>query len=266
MTTFADATRVVGDSGEFTWAVPDGWQQGRGAWGGLVIGALVNAVVACEPDPVRAVRSVSIQMMAPALPVTHRVAVTRVRAGSAMTTWAVSASGPDGEAVANGVVITGGPRTEEADDHAEWGITTMPAVASASQVPRVPSGPPFPVFAQHLAYQPVSGLPLSGASASTSGWLSYGEPTPLDAAALLALVDGWWTANVVRASGMPRIATVNFLATLLVDPGTLDPAVPLLSQSWVAAAHEGFTSEHRTLWAPDGRLVVDNVQTVVVGA
>lgn len=26
-----------------TWQTPDGWQQGRGAWGGLVIAALLNA-------------------------------------------------------------------------------------------------------------------------------------------------------------------------------------------------------------------------------
>ena len=45
-------------TGGFVWNVPGGWEQGRGAFGGIVVGALTRAVEAVENDPVRRVRSV----------------------------------------------------------------------------------------------------------------------------------------------------------------------------------------------------------------
>ena len=42
---FTDACRInQAEPGVFSWDVPAGWLQGRGAWGGLVIAASVNAV------------------------------------------------------------------------------------------------------------------------------------------------------------------------------------------------------------------------------
>ena len=62
------------------------------------------------------------------------------------------------------------------------------------------------------------------------------------------------------------MATVNFTANLLVDPASVDGAEPLLNQSFVTAAADGYASEHRRLWTPDGRLAVDNLQTMVIGS
>ncbi len=89
---------------------------------------------------------------------------------------------------------------------------------------------------------------------------------PATAASLIALVDGWWPASLALVRRMPRIATVNFTANLLIDPESLDQGQPFLFHSFVTAADEGFTSEHRRLWTADGRLVVDNLQTIVVGS
>ena len=36
----------------FTWAIPDGWQQGKGAFGGLVAGAAVRAAEAVMRHPI----------------------------------------------------------------------------------------------------------------------------------------------------------------------------------------------------------------------
>ena len=73
MTGFDDASTLRPTGGStFAWDVPDGWQQGRGAWGGLVVGALVGAVCAVDPSPVR---SVSVQMSAPATVGPHVVAI-----------------------------------------------------------------------------------------------------------------------------------------------------------------------------------------------
>lgn len=267
VTPFEAATAVVSTDGDgFRWEVPDGWQQGRGAWGGLVVAAIVRAAQATEPDSQRTVRSVTVQIMSPAVVGVHRLDVVPVRVGSAMSTWDVTVSSTDGGAVAQGVVICGSPRAADGYDHSSWGSVTAPTAPSVVDVPRVPGGPPFPEFTRHLDIHPMEGLPFAGGPATSSSWFGFDAAPPWDAAALLALVDASWPASLPLLDRMPRVATVNFTANLLVDPATVPAGIPLLSQSFVSAASDGFTSEHRRLWTADGRLAVDNLQTIVVGA
>ncbi|HUQ08269.1 MAG TPA: acyl-CoA thioesterase domain-containing protein, partial [Kofleriaceae bacterium] len=49
----------------FLWDLADGWQQGRGAFGGIVLGTLLRAMEACEPDRARRARSLSGEIPAP---------------------------------------------------------------------------------------------------------------------------------------------------------------------------------------------------------
>ncbi|MCX6433017.1 MAG: thioesterase family protein [Actinobacteria bacterium] len=267
MSAFDQATAVHHtQDGLFDWSVLDGWQQGRGAWGGLVVGAIVKAVVAAEPDARRLVRSISAQLMAPAVVGAHRITVSPVRQGSAMSTWGIDVEGEGTGVVARAVVITGRGRTNDTKDHHTWGTLTRPDAPLAAEVPRLPSGPPFPVFLQHCDVRPITGLPMSGGSAETLGWSGYADPVPVTAASLLALVDAWWPASLPLLSQMPRIATVDFTASLLIDPATVAIDELLLHHSFVSGAHDGFTSEQRRLWTSDGRLVVDNMQTIVVGS
>ena len=64
----AATTLVAGEGGTWGWTVPDGWQQGRGAFGGLVLGALVRAAQASEPEAARRPRVVTGELCGPALP------------------------------------------------------------------------------------------------------------------------------------------------------------------------------------------------------
>lgn len=266
LTPFEAASEIValGDA-TFAWVVPDGWQQDRGAWGGLVVASIVRAAQASETDPGRLVRTVSAQITAPAVVGEHRLSVRPVRIGSAMSTWAVAVGTATGEPVAEGVVILGSARASVSVDEARLATVSAPAAASVDHAARVPAGPPSPVFMQHLHMRLIEGMPMSGAAASTLGWLGYDVPTDPDAASLLALVDGWWPASLPAVAEVPRMATVNFTANLLVDPASIDARDLLLSQTFVSAAREGFTSEYRRLWTADGRLVVDNLQTIVIG-
>jgi hypothetical protein len=260
--TFADAIRLAAaDDGTFQWDVPDGWQQGRGAWGGLVVGACVSAVEAAEPDPDRRIRTLTLQIVSPARVGEHRVTVTPLRIGTSMSTWSVLVSGAEG-IVASGTVITGGPRAGRG--HEAWGVMRPPAVPMPDRVQRLPVGPPFPVFTQHCDMRPVTGLPMSGGGAESIGWVGFAEATPPTAASLLGIVDAWWPASLPLLETLPPIATVSFSATLLIDPATVRPGEQLLCHALVAAAEAGFTSEHRSLWTADGRLAVDNVQVIVV--
>jgi hypothetical protein len=257
-----DLGRVADDS--FAWSVPDGWQLDRGAWGGLVVGALVEAVTRTEPDPLRQLRSLSLQIVAPALVGPHRIDVRPVRIGSAMSTWSGELRAADGAQVATMTAITGRARGSVAADEGSWGVAAMPDVAPADEVPRAPGGAPFPTFTQHLDMRPIRGLPLSGDPAESIGWVAYDDPPGWTAASVIALVDAWWPAALARLSRMPRMSTVNFMANLLVDPDSLAPAEPLLTHLHAGGSAAGYTSERRQLWTRDGRLAVDNLQTIVV--
>lgn len=250
----------------FTWVVPDGWQQGRGSWGGLPVGAMVAAVRQAEVDSKRRIRSVSLQLAAPVMVGEHHVAVTPLRAGKAMTTWDVVIRNNEDGFVAGGTIITGAPRPSlDAFDESAWSPLTPPTAPPWNSVPAVPTPPPFPTFTQHCEYRPIAGVPLQGGPAETLGWVNYRSPIEWDEAALIALADAWYTVTLVPLSQLLPVGTINFSANLLIDPATLTPGEPLLHHGLVTGSQDGYASEQRRLWTSDGRLAVDNLQSVAVG-
>lgn len=271
MTAFDDAMALVrvaqaGQSTTFAWDVPDGWQQGRGAWGGLAVGGIVGAVVRAESDASRSVRSVSLQISAPVLVGRHQVVASAIRVGRGMSTWEVTVTDEEGVRVSGGTVITGSARSGSAErTESRWSPLRMPEASPADEVPALPTGPPFPTFTQHCEYRVVSGLPLQGGEGETLGWISYRDAPAWADVPLLALVDAWYTVTLVPLADLVPVGTVNFTANLLVDPGTIEPGVALLHHGLVTASRDGYVSELRRLWTPDGRLAVENLQTVVVG-
>ena len=257
------------DDGRFAWTVPDWLAAGPRRLGRpRRRGAGARPCSQPSPTPSASVRSISVQMMAPAVVGPHVIETRIVRRGSAMSTW--SARPLDRERCRGRVdggdhgtrrASPSGPTPAASGERSPRRSSRRPTTSG-----RVPSGPPLPVFTQHLDMRPVSGLPLSGEPAATLGWLGLREQSAPSAATLLALVDAWWPASLPMLAEMPRVATVNFTANLLVDPATIGAGEMLLHESFVTAAADGFASEHRRLWTADGRLAVDNLQTMVIGS
>ena len=258
--------------GGFEWDVPEGWLQGRGVWGGLVIAAQVNAVADEQRrvDPTRRLRNVTSHLFGPLPSGPAQLTVAPLRVGSAMTTWQVQLVGSDGSLASQAVVIAGAPRA--GDVAADWGTGRMPDLPAWQDVPAVPVEPPLgPEFGSNIVYRPVSGVPGSGGSSQAVGWVAptdNGEKaegtTEWTAATVLGIVDAWWPASYVAMTALRPMATVSFSAHLLVDPATLDGSAPLAFESWVSRVDEGFTSETRRLWSPEGELVVENHQAIVI--
>jgi len=265
----SDITPVA--PGTFSWDVPTGWLQGRGAWGGLVVAAQVKAAQKAQAvvDPSRRVRNIAAHLFGalPEGPAT--VDVECLREGSAMSTWQVRLHGGDDQLASQAVVITGTDRPVESGQR--WGVGVAPTLPPWSEVGTVPVEPPFgPPFGAHFAFRPVDGIPGSGASPRCLGWIGPAEGeqwSAWSAATMLGIVDAWWPATYVTVGSLAQVrpmATVSFSAHLLVDPATVDPAEPLALESWVADAEAGFTTETRRLWTSDGRLAVENHQAIVV--
>lgn len=267
--TATDIRRHEADS--FTWRVPKGWAQGRGAWGGLVIAAQVKAAEASQRDvdATRRVRNVTSHLFG-ALPAGEaRLEVECLRAGSAMTTWQVRLIGSDEALASQAVVITGSARPVE--EGSRWGTASMPQLPAWSELGDIPVRPPYgPEFGAHFSYRTGSGIPGSAGAPAALGWIA---PVPEErlahwsAATLLGLVDAWWPATYVAAEAFGDVrpmATVSFSAHLLVDPVSVAVDQPLGFESWVSDAEGGFTSETRRLWTADGRLAVENHQAIVI--
>lgn len=262
---FGEATRLrdTGD-GTFGWEVPDGWQQGRGAWGGLVAGGVLRAVALVDPE--RTVRTVSIHMAAPLPDGPAQVQVQALRVGSAMSTWAVTVYGADGELAAHAVVITGDARVPDlVEDEAQWGAVSAPELPPWQDVAVLPAGiPGLPVFMQHVALRIVSGIPMAGPDARTFGYVAFADGQPWDAQRLLSLVDAWYPTALVVLGAQRPLASVTYAAHLLIDPDSVPDGEPLIYEACMSGAHEGFTTETRRLWTVDGRLAVENHQAIAV--
>jgi hypothetical protein len=263
------------EPGRFTLDVPDGLQQGRGAWGGVATGAMVSAAQQVDPRPEMAVRTMSAQLVAPLLVGRADVGVEVLRQGLGTTTAAVRVTDAEGALVAHGVVVLGSPRTGEAiPDGPEWLSLQPPSelAAGPDAVPVIPLGPPVaPHFLRHLEIRPIVGLPFSGGGAAdVTGWVRPLAPVSrLDAPVVVALTDAWWVAVIARIDRPRPVGTLGFTVDLPTDPATVpceeDGRLrPLLHRGRTLAARDGFTVERRELWSEDGRLVSWNTQTVAV--
>ena len=266
---------ATNDPLRFTLDVPDGLQQGRGAWGGVATGAMVAAAQMVDPRPEMAVRTLSAQLVAPVLVGRMRLAVEELRRGSATNTLEVRCHNEAGELLAHGVVVLGAARTGDAmPDGPPWLAVTPPAelAAGPEAVPEVPMGAPLaPDFTAHLEMRPISGIPYSGANTDeTLGWIRPRGPVErVDASVVTALADAWWVSVMARLDRPRPAATVGFTLDFPTDPSRLERDADgrveaLFHRGHSVAAREGFTIEVRELWTRGGHLVSWNTQTVVV--
>jgi hypothetical protein len=192
-----------------------------------------------------------------------------------MSTWSVTVTRPhDQVLVAQAQVITGTARqVATSPDLSVWGTAKIPEVTPPDATSIVPVGPPFaPEFTTQLEFRPISPLPTAGNVATSLGWIRLPSSTTVgehwSAAELMGIIDGWWPASYTLMEFMHPMATVSFSVHLLIDPLTIASVrgerAPLLHEASVSSAFGGFTSELRRLWTSDGRLVAENLQSIVV--
>lgn len=249
----ASAVTALGE-GRFHAVVPDGWQQGRGAFGGLVLALLLRAIERSEPDPGRSTRTLTGDLCGPVQPGPAQIVVEVLRRGNKL-------SNLDARLIQAGEV--------QARASAVLSLPRADALAPAQLPPEAPAWdtlvdlgmrPPMaPVFTAHFEYRLADAGPEG-----TRGWLRPRAPlTRLDGPALLALLDAWWPA-IFAIEGRPRpVATVSFTAELLRPLASLRPDLPLLHLGRVAAVSDGFFVELRELWQGE-QLVAMNQQTFAI--
>lgn len=256
---FERATAIQDDGdGGYTGDVPDLWQQGKGAFGGVVVGILTRAIVASEEDRGRRLRSLTADLCAPALPGPVEVRRASLRRGA-------SVSFVEARLTQNGGLVA----------HASAALASARAISPAAirpappkrvpwrDVPAVPVEPPLgPVFARRYEYRSTGPLPfVGGAEAAAEGWIrEKAAPSALDEAAIAGLLDAWWPTVFAVEAGPRAVATVGYTMQLLVDPRGLDPSEPLYFRARGVAGGDNFFVEMRELWSDDA-VVAMNQQT-----
>lgn len=270
MDSFENASDLrPGEGGHWTGTFPDGWQQGKGAFGGLVLGILARGSRAAESDPTRQLRSLSGDLCGPALVGEFALATTVLRRGRKQTNVRVDMR--QGQSL----VATASVLLSEERDRADDPVTPAPpSEQDWRQVPVVPLAPPFaPVFTPHYEYRSSGPFPLMGEDpgdmkapfppGETHGWVRSKTNAPwLDEASLMGLLDSWWPAIFTIRSRYRPIATVRFTADIFCDPRQISAQEPLRYRGRVMAARHGFMLEVRELWKEDQLLAV-NHQTMV---
>jgi hypothetical protein len=256
----ASAVRAT-TPGQFEAEVPDGWQQGRGAFGGLVYAILTRAMELEVREPERRLRTLTGDIAGPVLPgpATAQVEVLR-RGNNQSNVQARLVQGGNVLAVTSAVFSTSRkvdpPRFEpEAPERADW-----------DQLRVFPLEPPTgPDFGRAYEYRSAGPMPFAGGrDAETAGYLREQKlPTRRDAASMVALLDAWWPTLWSIDRVYRPMATISFVGQLLVDPARIEPSERLFHRARMAALVDGFFVELRELWSGDVCVAL-NQQTYVM--
>lgn len=249
------------EANTFAVDLPDGWHQGRGLFGGLILAAMARAAEAVGGAPDRRLRSMTADVFDPVQPGPTTLRTEILKAGSGQTNVAVRLL--QGDALrATASFCFGKPRVTD-------GTWTEPTVSPPDwkTVEVVEVAPPIgPEFAQHLEYRLIGPPPFAeGPTARAEGFIRFKEPgIARDAAFIIGMMDAWWPAAFARMA-MPRpMATASFALEWVNPLGNVPADAPLYFRSHAPAAADGYTVELRELWTPDGRLVAYNQQTFVI--
>lgn len=263
--TFENATAVVERSRDptrvrFSATVPDGWQQGAGAFGGIILGALARAMDLAQADAARRLRSLQGEIPVPVQPGAVDIEVELLRSGKSVT-FADARMSANGELLARASAVFGAPRPMPVPVSAPAPEAVDPFTLEVFEAP-----PPFaPVFTSHYEYRLMPPFPLSQSDeARAEGYLrARVAPARLDGPHLIGLLDAWIPALFTKLDAPRPTSTVSFMAELVEDPATIDPKVPLRYHASVRAAAEGYCVELRELWS-GSTLVALNQQLFAV--
>lgn len=252
----------VGDGEALEWDVPDGWQQGRGAFGGLVIAAMARAIERHVAAPDRILRSITAELPAATLPGPVALTIETLRAGSGQSTVAARLV-QDGEVRGHCVAVLARAREVGGEAHVE---ARAPALRPWDDTPVVPMDAFGPTFAKAFEYRTDGPFPFtSGPSARAEGWIRMRSPgARADASWLAGMIDAWWPAAFSRFAAPRPMGTVAFTMQVAGRTAELDPSAPLAYRAHAPSSSEGWIVELRELWTADGRLIAMNQQTFAI--
>ena len=253
--TFESITRAP----DMVWNVPEGWRQGRGAFGGLTLATLARVAGEHASAEGRPLRSLTAEIPGAVLVGPARVRVTPLRVGSGLSTLATHLE-QNGETVAHAVCSFGKTRVVDFDRS----DVPAPSPPPFAEIAPIPADTPGPEFFSNVEVRLTRGIPFSGAKdAVAEGWVRLRDPGNVArGVALIALVDAWFPSVFPVLSAPRPFATISFAAHLFEREWSLEE--PLHHRSRLIASQQGYFVEVRELFTPRGELCAINQQTMAV--
>jgi hypothetical protein len=247
---------------EYDFTVPEGWDQGWAAFGGLLVGGVVRAMQTHINGSGRSLRGLHSEIVSAAKVGESTIELNVTRTSKTVTTMHAELL-QDGNVVVVAMGTFGDARPFPMTWHAPWDGRPTPW----EEVPPLDVNAPFfPSFTRHFEYRPMGPVPYSAASpARTAGWIRPRTPAALrDAAYIAALGDAWWVSTLAGL-GEPRpVATMSFTLDIHGECVGLAAEAPLLHYGETVAMTAGYATEVRELRGEDGRLIALNRQLVAV--
>lgn len=247
--------------GAVTAPVPEGWAQGRTAYGGYTAALLLGAADAlCDDLP--PIRSAVVNFTAP-LSAPPRLTAKVLRRGKNMTTVEARAE-IEGETAALAALSFG--RGLESVVSAD-----LPAPAAPPPEGLEPIIPPqaaalAPAFMQRMDMRLIDGArPYSGAEEGyLRAWARLGDPMSRgSAAALFCLADCLPPAVFPMLNKRARNGSVNWICNFLTEDYG-DAESWFQTETRLTAACDGYSTQVMRIWDQSGKLVVEGMQSVIV--
>lgn len=255
MTDFATLTAVHPIAeGKYSIEVPDGWQQGRGAYGGYGIACLVRALETTESTDERPLRNLNAELCGPLMPGRAEIHVEVLRRGAGMTTVAARTIQNDG-IVAHATALLGRAREGRGYD----GLAKPNFDAEAMLVGDIGGRPRFTQF---FEYRNVGALPYTGhEAAQVDVWVRMLVPgKTFDTAHVVGLTDATWPATLPTLTTLQPMSTISFTLQTFGPWNGLRTDAPIYHRGRVLWARDGHAAEMREIWTPEGRLLAINHQ------
>jgi Thioesterase-like superfamily len=256
MTDFATLSAIepIGE-GRFAIDVPDGWQQGRGAFGGFGVACLVRAMETVEPNGERPLRNINAELCAPLLVGRAEIHVEVLRRGAGMTT-VTARTIQGGEVVAHATGLMGKSREGETYD----GLSAPDLNVSGLLLDH---NGPWPRFTQFFEYRNVGALPFTGSDvAQVDTWVRLRVPgKTFDTAHVAALADATWPAMFPLQTIVRPMSTISFTLQTFGSWEGMRPDAPIYHRGRVFWARNGHAAEMREIWSEEGKLLALNQQT-----
>lgn len=248
------------------------WLQGPGVYGGLQAALLLAAQRERLGRPDFAARSLHVDFVRRARPGPAIVEVETVRIGRGAAQLRATLRDADGAVVALGNGVFGAARGAglAADPP-----PPMPAISAFSQTPVARHGAGPPRFTQHLEFRDALGGRVYGGHrrAHLGGWGRFVEATPLDDAAVVALLDAWPPAVLAKAHAQTPVASITMTVQFAPPPPPFDgaaaagaPADAVVFEASGRLDADGYFDEDATLWRADGVWLASARQRVVTFA
>lgn len=254
---------VTAEAGRFSLVIDPSWYQGRGAFGGVVAGSLLEAMTAVVSDKRRRPRSLTVHFCAPAGAGKHALEVRVERAGSRVTH--MSGRLLDGDKVVGLASATfAAPR----DAPLSFQDAKAPVAPPFETVPAVTNTALMPTFCQHFEYRYCLGhVPFAAAEeAHLGGWIRPRSHERLSSTLAVGLLDAFPPAAFAKADGLLQAAsvdmTVHFFEPLPLENGHKDGRALVDARSRVCAG--GYAEELAELWSEDGLLLAQCRQLVAL--